>query len=242
MGATPPPAPAPPSAFPWRTVGGGDGGGGASDATGAPPPPPPAPKDLTNAFVEKSAAQTFTELAEAASEDHVDYQDRYGNSTWLQGFEAEIAAHVGKEKAVFVPSGTMAQQIVLCAAQKIRLGAARTPALPRERRAFFAHPTSHLLLWEQEAHQRLLDIPCIQIGERSKPLVSGDLREALNAAMDLSTRPAAVILEVPHRELGGAATPWEELRELRRLCDEQGVWLHMDGARLFEILPYYRET
>lgn len=195
----------------------------------------------------RSAADTFRDLADAAEKHGIDLPDVYGScrpgsAPWLADFEARMASKLGKEAALWVPSGTMAQQIVLCAAQKIRLGAARTPALPRERRAFFAHPTSHLLLWEQEAHQRLLDIPCIQIGERSKPLVSGDLREALNAAMDLSTRPAAVILEVPHRELGGAATPWEELRELRRLCDEQGVWLHMDGARLFEILPYYRET
>ena len=179
-------------------------------------------RDLTLPFgPPKNAAETFLDLAEAADAHGVDVPDVYGQSRpgaapWLEDFEQRVASMYGKEAAVWVPSGTMAQQITLCCAQKIRLGADRTPALPRVRRPFFAHPTSHLLLWEQEAHQRLLDIPCIQIGERSKPLVSGDLREALNAAMDLSTRPAAVILEVPHRELGGAAASPAETARSRR--------------------------
>jgi threonine aldolase len=205
-------------------------------------------RDLTLPFgPPKSAAETFLDLAEAADAHGVDVPDVYGQSRpgaapWLEDFEQRVASMYGKEAAVWVPSGTMAQQITLCCAQKIRLGADRTPALPRVRRPFFAHPTSHLLLWEQEAHARLLDIPCIPVGERGRPMQGGDLQDALNAAMDLGNRPAALILEVPHREIGGEATPWEEVRELRRLCDEQGVHMHMDGARLLEILPWYEAT
>ena len=61
-----------------------------------------------------------------------------GAAPWLEDFEQRVASMYGKEAAVWVPSGTMAQQITLCCAQKIRLGADRTPALPRVRRPFFA--------------------------------------------------------------------------------------------------------
>lgn len=167
---------------------------------------------------------------------------RAGGTPWLARFEEEIAAKLGKEAAIWVPSGTMAQGIVLCCAQKVKLGIDRTPALPRLRRPFFAHPTSHLLLWEEEAHQRLLDIPCITVGAKDRPLVSADLDVALNAAMDLASGPAALILEVPQREIGGETTPWTEIKKLRQLCSEQRVWMHMDGARLWEILPFYEDT
>ena len=36
--------------------------------------------------------------------------------------------------------------------------------------------------------------------------------------------------------------PWEELLELRRLADQYEVALHLDGARLWEVVPYYKRT
>lgn len=37
---------------------------------------------------------------------------------WLEAFEAKVAAYVGKKAGVFIPSGTMTQQIVLCMARE----------------------------------------------------------------------------------------------------------------------------
>eukprot|EP00966_Prymnesium_polylepis_P163888 3789146-Prymnesium_polylepis.1 len=49
-------------------------------------------------------------------------------------------------------------------------------------------------------------------------------------------------MEVPHRELGCASPPWEELEALSALAREYNCPLHMDGARLLEIAPYYGRT
>jgi len=54
-----------------------------------------------------------------------------------------------------------------------------------------------------------------------------------------SAPPCAVILEVPHRELGGAMTSWDEIKTMRALCDAHDVHFHMDGARLWEAMPYF---
>jgi threonine aldolase len=38
------------------------------------------------------------------------------------------------------------------------------------------------------------------------------------------------LAQVPHRELGGAVTSWEEIRKIRALCDSKEIHLHMDGG------------
>lgn len=201
---------------------------------------------LTQAFgPPKSAADELEALVIAARErDEVDQADVYGSAEWLNEFEKSVAERLGKEAGLFLPSGTMAQQIVLCCAQKCRLGEARTPALPRERRAFFAHPTSHLLLWEKDAHQRLLGVPAIACGDMARPLAAADVEERVEAAMDAmgGSPPCAVVLEVPHREIGGQQTTLAEIRKLKNVCEEHNLWFHMDGARLWEALPYFSET
>jgi threonine aldolase len=55
--------------------------------------------------------QVLASLAEEAGEDEL--ADTYGEGEIIQGFEHEIAGLLGKEAAVFMPSGTMAQQIAL---------------------------------------------------------------------------------------------------------------------------------
>lgn len=194
-----------------------------------------------------TAKDIFHQLASAAEELGVDFQDVYGadkpeSSGFLSSFEGEVATMLGKEAAVFIPSGTMAQQIVLCLAQSVKNGIATT--LPQRRRAFLAHPTSHLLLHEQQAHQHLLNVPVCASGDKIKPLTSRDIELNLDAATDAAfgSAPAAVILEVPHRELGGDMTPLEEIRDMSKLCSQQNVWFHMDGARLFEAAPYFQTT
>lgn len=59
----------------------------------------------------KPMKETLLALAEQL--EGSEYLDAYGNSPDLAAFEAEVAELFGKEAAVFMPSGTMAQQIAL---------------------------------------------------------------------------------------------------------------------------------
>lgn len=56
------------------------------------------------------------------------------------------------------------------------------------------------------------------------------------SSIDLST----LILELPHREIGGKLTPWNEVEEIARLCKTRGIRFHCDGARIFEATAGYR--
>ena len=49
-----------------------------------------------------------------------------------------------------------------------------------------------------------------------------------------NTKISTIILELPHREIGGKLTPWDEVEEISKLCKERGIQFHCDGARIFE--------
>lgn len=55
-----------------------------------------------------------------------------------------------------------------------------------------------------------------------------------------STRlPSTVILECHHREIGGKNTTFGDLQSISNLCRDNGIALHMDGARIWEAAVYY---
>ncbi len=74
--------------------------------------------------------EIFQSLADGLQGD--EYADIYGSGTYIAGFEAEVAEMFGKEAAVFMPSGTMAQQIAL-----------RIWCEKRDNFTVAMHPTAH---------------------------------------------------------------------------------------------------
>ena len=187
---------------------------------------------LQQAFPVVPPAEQLRRLADGAERMGVDCCDTYGaGAEWLSAFEREVAASVGKEAAMFVPSGTMAQQIALAVHGEVDAGGRRPP--------FVCHPSSHLRLWENDAHEKLLGCAAIEVGERHRPMTSADVVNGVAGTTAAGgAAPRVLILEVPHRELGGAMTPAEDVARMRAWCDAQTppVKMHMDGARLYEAL------
>lgn len=147
--------------------------------------------------------------------------DRYGAGPLIADFEAEVAALLGKEAALFLPSGTMAQPIAL------RIWADRAG-----RRAVAFHPTCHLELHEEGAYRVLHDLRGVLVGNRSQPITRADLDGVREPV-------AALLLELPQREIGGQLPSWEELEAQCAWARERGAALHLDGARLWECRPFY---
>lgn len=165
-------------------------------------------------------ADEYARMAEWIRANGAD-QDIYGRGGFLNGFERRIAELLGFEDAVFMPSGTMAQQIAL------RIWADEKGGLP-----FAMHPTSHVELHEQQGYARLHGMQARLLGAQARPMLAEDLAECPEPL-------SAVLVELPYREIGGQLPPWEDLEAFRRLCADRGVRLHMDGARLWETRPYY---
>ncbi len=158
-------------------------------------------------------------LAEATAED--ERWDRYGSGERIERLERRVAELLGKEAAVFMPSGTMAQPIAL------RIWSDR-----RGIRSVAFHPTCHLELHEEKGYERLHGLHGKLVGDPNRLNTLDDL-EALREPV------AALLLELPQREIGGLLPSWDDLGAQVAWARERGIALHMDGARLWEAQPFY---
>lgn len=147
--------------------------------------------------------------------------DRYGDGGVVAELEAEVAGLLGMPAAVHLPSGTMAQQAVL-----------RVHAERRGRRTVLAHPRCHLFEHEGGALERVQGLLGRPVGDRTRLLTRADLDGVAEA-------PAALVVELPQREIGGQLVAWDDLGEQVAWARERGAAAHLDGARLWEAAAGY---
>ena len=123
-----------------------------------------------------------------------------------------------------MPSGTMAQQIVL----KIWSEKRGSPNI-----AF--HPKCHLAIHEQKAYQKLHRLHGILVGSPDRLITLEDLNNVQEPL-------AALLLELPQREIGGQLPSWEDLNAQIEWARSKGIPIHLDGARLWDCQPYYQRS
>ncbi|MBB6669553.1 threonine aldolase family protein [Cohnella nanjingensis] len=150
--------------------------------------------------------------------------DMYGSGKVIEDFEARMAELLGKPAAVFFPSGTMAQQIAL-----------RIWCDERGMRRVAYHPLCHLELHEEDGLKELHGIAPVLLADRERTIGLADVEQ-------MPEEVACLLLELPQREIGGQLPDYDELVAISAYCREKGIKLHLDGARLLEILPYYGKT
>ncbi|MFN2536863.1 MAG: low specificity L-threonine aldolase [Mycobacteriales bacterium] len=144
--------------------------------------------------------------------------DVYGEDPMVNALEERVAALFGHEAAVYVPSGTMGNQICL------RLVVPPAGEL-------LCDADAHVVTYEHGA--------AAQHGGIQSRTVAGGLMTAARVAEWLrppgwGTVPtAAVSVEQTHNRAGGAVHPLSDLQELRALTSASGVRLHCDGARIW---------
>lgn len=180
------------------------------------------PRALTH-HLPQSVHDALRDLLAATPADLV--ADVYGSGSWLEAFEAQIARELGKEAAVFLPTGTMAQQIAL------RIWCDRA----RNRTVAF-HPTCHLEIHESRAYAMLHDMHALLVGAPTRLMTVADIRAIVDPL-------GALLIELPQREIGALLPAWDDLVSLCEAArDGTGAKLHLDGARLWEAAPYYGRT
>lgn len=150
--------------------------------------------------------------------------DVYGVGGVVEELETEVATLLGKERALFMPTGIMAQQATL-----------RVHAERRGRTNVAFHPLCHLRTHEENAFARLHGLTEVLAGSRFSPLEPVSL-----ATLDDIKQPlAALLLELPQRDIGGHLPTWRELEAQVEWGRARGAAVHLDGARLWEAAPYY---
>lgn len=159
-----------------------------------------------------------------ANSDRTLSSDIYGTGEIIERFQDKMAQFLGKERAVFFPSGTMAQQIALriwCDEKCVHKVA--------------YHPLCHLEIHEERGLQTLHNIESVLLGEKKRLIEREDFQK-------LSEPVSTILIELPQREIGGQLPDFETLVWMSNYCKENGIKFHLDGARLFESLPYYQKS
>jgi threonine aldolase len=147
--------------------------------------------------------------------------DRYGEGPAAERLNARVAELLGKEAAAWLPSGTMAQQIAL-----------RIHAERRGSRTVAFHPRCHLDVHEERGYEHLHGLHARLLGDRNRLIEPADVD-------DVHEPVAALLLELPQRDLGGRLPSWDDLVTTCHKGRERGWALHMDGARLWTCGPFY---
>jgi threonine aldolase len=160
-------------------------------------------------------------LATIPADTEIDY---YGIGGVVTDLEAEVASLLGKESAIFLPTGTMAQQATL-----------RIHADHRTSRSVVFHPMCHMETNEERGYERLHGLFGIPAGPRDEPLSSASLAQVREPI-------AALLLELPQRGLGGTLPAWNELVAQVDWARDRGAAVHLDGARLWEASPFYAKS
>lgn len=164
-----------------------------------------------------TVTQPTPEMRRAMAEAEVG-DDQYGEDPTVNALEDLYAQRVGKDAALFVPSGTMANQIalrVLCPPGSLVV----------------AGEHQHIVIFEAAAAAANAGVQFHVVDDSDGKVAVGDFRAALAAADHHQPRPRLVCVEQTHMPSGGTPYP---LDDLRALADAAGSTpIHMDGARLF---------
>ena len=145
--------------------------------------------------------------------------ERDGDPT-MQRLEERVAALLGKEAALFFPSGVMANQ------------AAVWIHAPRGTEVL-VDVDAHLTHSEIAGVAALSGAQVLAVHPENSVMTAADLRRALRPVSRYYPAASLVCVENTHNGAGGKITSLAELKAIRAVARERGLPVHMDGARLW---------
>jgi threonine aldolase len=153
--------------------------------------------------------------------------DVYGEDPTVNRLEQRAAEIFEREAAVFVPTGTMGNQIA------IRLHTQHGQEVICEAR-------SHIVEWEMAMISAFSGcLPRTIVGTRGI-LTWKQIQTAIAPNIYYRAQTGLIALENTHNMAGGTVTPLPVLEEIWAGAKEAGLPLHLDGARIFNAATYLR--
>ncbi len=137
----------------------------------------------------------------------------------VRQLEEEAAEWLGKPRALFVPSGTMANQIAL-------------GAWTRPGDEIVCQRWAHITTYEGGAAGYLHGVQTLNIGDRSGHMDPEEVREAIRPDFIHCPSTTLLCMEQTHNVAGGVVIPMDEFAAIAAVGKENGIPVHLDGARL----------
>jgi len=149
--------------------------------------------------------------------------DRYGSGGAVEELEKKFTAITGKDKAIYMPSGTMANQFAIA-------------ALSGENTKVFVQDTSHVYRDEADAAQSIFNKRLMALAKNETFFTADQLQKAvenLDSEEVFKSGIGCVSIENPVRRSDGRMIPIDEIKKINEYCRSKNIKLHLDGARLF---------
>jgi threonine aldolase len=146
--------------------------------------------------------------------------DVYREDPTVIRLEEKTAELLGKEAALFVPSGTMGNQIGV-----------RVHCQPGDE--FLCNSDCHIFMYEQAAAAQLFGLSARPVVAEGHLLTVEHLQDKVRPDDVHHPRTRLVTLENTHNRGGGRVLPYDEVVRICHWANEQGLARHLDGARLF---------
>ena len=171
--------------------------------------------DLRSDTVTKPTPAMREAIAQAEVGDDV-----FGDDPTVQELESETASLLGKEAALFTPSGTMANQLAI-----------RSHTEPGDE--ILVEANAHIYYYEGGAPAALSGVTCRCLEGQRGIFTGSDLEAALRPVDSHFPRTRLVCIENTHNRGGGKVWSIEEIRQVTATAREHSLQLHLDGARLW---------
>ncbi len=172
------------------------------------------PIDLRSDTVTKPSPAMRAAMVEAIVGDDV-----YGEDPTVKELEGVFADLLGKEAALFVPSGTMANQI--------GIGVHAGPG-----DELICDATAHVYVWEAGGIARHWGVTPRTVVPRSGMLDLDDIQSLIRPDNEHYTQTRLISLENTHNRRGGKVHRFESMEAISKHARAHGLGLHLDGARL----------
>jgi threonine aldolase len=134
--------------------------------------------------------------------------------------EALVAERLGKDKALFFPSGSMANQAAIWVHT--------TPGTE-----LLCDAEAHIFHWEIAAVAGLCGVQCRPVKGQGPVFRAPDLRAHIRTPSIHAPEPSLVCLENTHNGAGGSVTSRDDMAALQQVAREHNLPVHLDGARLW---------
>jgi threonine aldolase len=153
--------------------------------------------------------------------------DEFSRHGAVGQLEEHMAALLGKETALFLPSGTLANHLAL-------------RGLAQRGRRVLVQRDSHIYNDSGDCTQELSGLTLIPLSPGRATFDLAEVTTEVERAEEgrVSTPVGVISIESPVRRLAGQVFDFAEMKRITAFARERGIGLHLDGARLFLAEPY----
>jgi len=155
--------------------------------------------------------------------------DVFDEDPTVNNLQKRLAEMFGMDRAVFFPSGSMANQTAI-----------KLHTNPGEQ--VICDKYSHIYNYEAGGASFNSGVSCKLINGRRGMFTADQVVEAINPEAFYYSKTSLVEVENTTNKGGGACWDFEEIKNIRKVCTEHKLGYHLDGARIWNALVVKNET